>query len=112
MPCASTHTGAHARTPRTLQNRFSGLIFVCGCGDALAQGAAVIWFLERESEMIVCEIRRAPDDERKFEFEIADSEGPTTHRFDTATDLIRKYLYELSKLFANGWRPRSVSSIE
>jgi hypothetical protein len=110
--CAPTHTVAHARTPRTLQNRFSGLFFVCGGGGRLAQGAAVIWFLERESEMIVCEIRRAPDDERKFEFEIADSEGPTTHRFDTATDLIRKYLYEQSKLFANGWRPRSVSSIE
>lgn len=72
----------------------------------------VMWFLERESESIVCEIRRAADDEDKFEFEMADSDGPTTLRFDTATDLIRKYLYEQSKLLANGWRPRSVSSIE
>jgi hypothetical protein len=72
----------------------------------------MVWFLERESDLIVCEIRRAADDERKFEFEMADSEGPTTHRFDTAADLIRKYLYEQSKLFANGWRARSVSSME
>ena len=71
-----------------------------------------MWFLERESESIVCEIRRAADDEAKFEFEMADSDGPTTLRFDTATDLIRKYLYEQSKLLANGWRPRNVSSIE
>lgn len=72
----------------------------------------MIWFLERDSDLIVCEIRRAADDEEKFEFEMADSEGPTTLRFDTPADLIRKYLYEQSKLLANGWRPRSVSSIE
>ena len=72
----------------------------------------MIWFLERESDLIVCEIRRAADDEEKFEFEMADSEGPTTLRFDSASDLIRKYLYEQSKLMANGWRPRSISTIE
>jgi hypothetical protein len=72
----------------------------------------MIWFLERESDLIVCEIRRAADDQAKFEFEMADAEGPTTLRFETASDLIRKYLYEQSKLFANGWRPRSISTIE
>jgi hypothetical protein len=72
----------------------------------------VIWFLERDSELVVCEIRRAAHDDAQFEFEMADAEGPTTLRFGSASDLIRKYLYEQSKLFANGWRARSVSSIE
>ena len=72
----------------------------------------VIWFLERENDLIVCEIRKAADDAAKFEFEIADSEGPTTLRFDSASDLIKKYLYEQAKLMADGWRPRSVSTLD
>ena len=72
----------------------------------------MVWFLERDDESIVCEIRRAADDERKFEFEMAGPGGPTTLRFDSPTDLIRKYLYEQSKLMARGWRPRSVSRID
>jgi hypothetical protein len=78
----------------------------------LLMAPGVIWFFERESELIVCEIRYAADDEAKFEFEMADAEGPTTLRFYTASDLIRKYLYEQSKLLADGWRPRSFSSVE
>jgi hypothetical protein len=72
----------------------------------------MVWFLERENDLIVCEIRRAADDAAKFEFEIADADGPTTLRFESATDLIRKYLYEQSKLMADGWRPRSVSTLD
>jgi len=72
----------------------------------------MVWFLEREDDLIVCEIRRAADDEAKFEFEMADSEGPTTLRFETGADLIKKYLYEQSKLLAQGWRPRSFKTVE
>jgi hypothetical protein len=72
----------------------------------------VIWLFEREDELIVCEIRRAADDEETFEFEVADSKGPTTLRFDSPSDLIKKYLYEQSKLMAQGWRPRSVSTLD
>jgi hypothetical protein len=67
----------------------------------------MIWFFEKQDDLLVCEIRRAADDERKFEFEIADSAGPTTHRFDSATELITKYLHEQSRLMAHGWRPRA-----
>jgi hypothetical protein len=66
----------------------------------------VIWFFEKESDLIVCEIRRAADDEEKFEFEIADATGPTTLRFESPTELISKYLYEQSRLMSEGWRPR------
>lgn len=72
----------------------------------------MVWFLERDSASIVCEIRRAADNESEFEFEMADNDGPTTLRFVTPADLIRKYLYEQSKLLADGWRPRSISTIE
>jgi hypothetical protein len=72
----------------------------------------VIWFLERDSELVVCEIRRAADDDAQFEFEMADAEGPTTLRFGSASDLIRKYLYEQSKLMAQGWRPHNIDTLE
>jgi hypothetical protein len=73
----------------------------------------VIWFFERESELIVCEIRRAADNEETFEFEVADAEGPKTQRFDSARELITTYLGEQSRLMAQGWRPRSdLSTIE
>jgi hypothetical protein len=72
----------------------------------------MIWFLERDSSLIVCEIRRAADDDDKFEFEIADAEGPTTRRFDSPKELITTYLHEQSRLMAQGWRPRNAASIE
>jgi hypothetical protein len=74
----------------------------------------VIWFFERESSLIVCEIRRAADDDAKFEFEMeaADSEGPTTRRFDSPRELIATNLDEQSRLMACGWRPRNASALE
>jgi len=65
----------------------------------------VIWFFEREADLVVCEIRRASDDESKFEFEVAGSDGPKTQRFDSPTELISRYLHEQSRLMADGWRP-------
>jgi hypothetical protein len=67
----------------------------------------VIWFLEKEEDMLVCEIRRPADAPAAYEFEIADSTGPTTHRFDSPTELIAKYLTEQSRLIAEGWKPRA-----
>jgi len=66
----------------------------------------VVWFYEKQDDLLVCEIRKAAD-EMTYEFEIADAQGPTTHRFDSPTDLITKYLDEQSRLLAEGWRPRS-----
>jgi hypothetical protein len=72
----------------------------------------VVWFFERESSHVVCEIRRAADDEEKFEFEIADAEGPKTRRFDSPKDLIATYLDTQDRLLAQGWRPRNTSALE
>ena len=66
----------------------------------------VIWFLEKQDDLLVCEIRKATD-ETAYEFEIADAQGPTTHRFDSPRELITKYLTEQTRLIAEGWRPRS-----
>lgn len=66
----------------------------------------MVWFLEKQDDLLVCEIRKT-DDATLYEFEIADSQGPTTHRFDSPRDLIAKYLNEQSRLMAEGWRPRA-----
>jgi hypothetical protein len=67
----------------------------------------VLWFFERETSLLVCEIRRAADDEQKFEFEIVDADGPSTRRFDSPKELISTYLHEQARLRAQGWRPRT-----
>ena len=72
----------------------------------------MIWFFERESELIVCEIRRAADNDETFEFEVADAAGPKTQRFDSARELIATYLGEQSRLMAQGWRPRNAATID
>lgn len=72
----------------------------------------MVWFFERESSLIICEIRRAADDEAQFEFEIADAAGPTTLRFESPTELIAKYLDEQTRLLSQGWRPRNALAVE
>ena len=76
-------------------------------GAPLAQTRAVIWFLEKKDALLVCEIRRAEDNESVYEFEIVDAGGPKTLRFESPTELISKYLAEHSRLAAEGWRPRA-----
>lgn len=66
----------------------------------------MIWFYEKQDELLVCEIRKA-DDETTYEFEIADSHGPTTQRFESPKELIAAYLTEESRLRAAGWHPRA-----
>jgi hypothetical protein len=101
------------RTPRPPHTRFFRPVFRdYALAARLRYGSDVIWFFERESSLIVCEIRRAADDEEKFEFEIADAEGPTTSRFDSPKELIATYLREQSRLMSQGWRPRNSASIE
>ena len=67
----------------------------------------VIWFLEKQDDLLVCEIRRAEDNESVYEFEIADASGPKTLRFESPKELISRYLAEHSRLAAEGWRPRA-----
>jgi hypothetical protein len=66
----------------------------------------MVWFLEKQNALLVCEIRKASD-QSAYEFEIADAQGPTTHRFASPGDLIAKYLNEQARLMADGWRPRA-----
>jgi hypothetical protein len=72
----------------------------------------MIWFLERESDLLICEIRRS-DDGACYEFETAPSgRPPDTQTYKSATELIDRYLREQSKLRAQGWRPRSDIALE
>ncbi len=67
----------------------------------------MIWFLEKQDDLLVCEIRRAEENSEVYEFEIADATGPRTLRFDSPKELIARYLDEHSRLMAAGWRPRA-----
>ena len=67
----------------------------------------VIWFFQKDSELVVCEIRRAADDESRFEFEMADASGPRTQRFESPSELIATYLNAQAQLLKDGWRPRA-----
>ena len=67
----------------------------------------MIWFFEKDTDLLVCEIRRAADDENGYEFEIADAGGPKTQRFDSPAELISNYLSEQARLIKEGWRPRA-----
>jgi len=73
----------------------------------------VIWFYEKQDAILVCEIRKAGD-QMTYEFEIADSHGPTTQRFGSPKELIAGYLSEQSRLQAEGWRPSAgnITSLE
>jgi hypothetical protein len=86
---------------------FFGHFGVFSPGDALAEAAGMVWFFEKETALVICEIRHAGDDESAYEFEISDASGPVTHRFESPTDLITKYLHEQARLMAAGWRPRA-----
>jgi hypothetical protein len=63
----------------------------------------MIWFLERDSDLLICEIRHSGPE---YEFEIAPGQGPPeTLRFTSPSELIRGYLRRQSLLQAEGWRP-------
>ncbi len=67
----------------------------------------MIWFLERDSDLLICEIRRSTDG-RLYQFETAPgSRPPDIRRYESASELIERYLHEQSVLEAQGWRPRS-----
>ena len=66
----------------------------------------MIWFLERQDDLLVCEIRRATG-APGYEFEIADASGPNTFHCQSPQELIAKYLAMHSRLMRDGWRPRA-----
>jgi len=67
----------------------------------------MIWFLERESDLLICEIRRSTDG-TSYEFETAPSDRPPETRcYRSPSELIDRYLHEQSVLRSQGWHPRS-----
>jgi hypothetical protein len=66
----------------------------------------MVWFLERDRELMVCEIRQATD-RPEYEFELAPREGKAeTLRFSSARELLEEYPRRHNQLLAEGWRPR------
>ena len=71
----------------------------------------MIWFLERESELMICEIRRAAESDA-YEFEVAPANGPAeTRQSQSPSALIDEYLRTQVMLQSQGWRPR-MSDVE
>jgi hypothetical protein len=67
----------------------------------------MIWFLERESDRLTCEIRRT-DDGGLYEFEVASADGPAqTRQYTSPRELIEQYLHMQMTLKAQGWRPKA-----
>jgi hypothetical protein len=67
----------------------------------------MIWLLERKSDLLVCEIRRASDGDA-YEFEVAGPSGSAeTRQYTSPRELIDQYLRTQMALKAQGWRPRA-----
>jgi hypothetical protein len=72
-----------------------------GCHSEAAH--TMIWFLKRDSDLLICEVRR---DGTQYAIELAPSQGPPQiRRYDSARDLIRHHVHATQVLKAQGWRP-------
>jgi hypothetical protein len=70
----------------------------------------MVWMLERNRDMLTCEIRQ-PIGSSEYEFRVAAPHGPAeTLRFSSPTELIDGFLRRQTALRAQGWRPKAVSS--
>jgi hypothetical protein len=89
---------------------------LCGPADgsALALWRAItrteahtmVWFFERESELLICEIRLSAAGDT-YEFEVAPSDGAVeTRQYRSPRALIDGYLSTQRSLKTQGWTPR------
>lgn len=70
----------------------------------------MVWFLEKNDEVLACEVRRTPDG--SYEYEVTASTGQTrVQRFEHPTPFIEGYLKEQQELRSQGWRPRLVATL-
>jgi len=100
-PCTPAHC---AHDPRAV----NAAISADSAGRPIAATRAMIWFLERNSDLVICEIRRTEDADAAYEFEVAATDAqPRTRRFNSPSELIDGYLREQAQLRAQGWRPRA-----
>jgi hypothetical protein len=67
----------------------------------------MVWFFERDSTRLICEIRRAAADDA-YEFELGSPGLRETRRFASPSELIEAYLRRQAALRAEGWRPQGV----
>ena len=66
----------------------------------------MIWFFERESDLLICEIRHSTEG-ATYEFEMAPPGVPAqTRRYTSPSELIDHYLHTQMTLKAQGWRPK------
>lgn len=67
----------------------------------------MLWFLEKESETLICEVRQS-DDGRNFELaERTPGEPEHVERFEEPTRLIEHWLARQRELYNAGWRPKT-----
>ena len=67
----------------------------------------MVWLLERNNDLLLCEIRQPIGSDTEYEFAVASRQGPAeTIRFGSATELINGFLRQQTALQAQGWRPR------
>ena len=77
-------------------------------GAPVATSPAMVWFLERDSERMACEVRRASDGAWEYEATSPCGESELI-RFPHATPLIESYLKAQRELRRQGWRPRTIT---
>ena len=66
----------------------------------------MVWFLERESEVLVCELRHVNEGDH-FEFAMRSPGQPeTVERFSEPTRVLETLLARQRHLYQAGWRPK------
>lgn len=70
----------------------------------------MLWFMEKNAELMACEIRRALDG--AYEYEVTAPGGETRlQRYEHATPFLEGYLREQQELRRQGWRPRKLTAL-
>ena len=69
----------------------------------------MVWFLERDNDVIACEVRKSMDG--VYEYEVTGSNGQTrVQRYENPTPFLDAYLEEQQELLRQGWRPRLIAT--
>lgn len=77
-------------------------------GTAVAHPYGVLWFLERNAQLMVCEVRRAGNGVYEYE-ETAPTGKSRVERYHEASDLLDGYIRAQQEKQREGWRPRLLS---
>jgi hypothetical protein len=70
----------------------------------------MLWFLEKDADLMACEVRRAADG--AYVYEVTDPAGQVrVKRYEQPTPFLEGYLREQQELRRQGWRPRMLTMI-